>query len=183
MISIQHILAWWKSSPKYILPAFVLTAIILFAPVRTLNKFGVDELVAKYRMWVGLILLSSLSLLISHFAFWLADKIQTWRIRHRKRSARRALLRDLTPKERVLLARFIADNTKSKPLNRWSGIVVGLCHGDIIYRSSSTGSFNADCYNIQPWAWKELRENPRLLEPELSKIRKGDMSTDGGESM
>lgn len=163
------ILGWIKLSPKYILPLFVLTASLLFLPTTYLARFGIDVLVASYRMWIGLVCLSSFSLLISHFGFWIKDKLIASKRTRQFLKLAKASLHNLTPAEKAVLAEFILLQTKSMNLDFQSGVTNGLEHARIIYRSASVGSLlDGFAYNLQPWAWEELNKHPELLEPELS---------------
>ena len=44
------------------------------------------------------------------------------------------------------------------------GVVAGLAQAGVIYRSVNLGTMDASfAYNIQPWAWEQLQDDPKLL--------------------
>ncbi|WLE95485.1 MAG: super-infection exclusion protein B [Candidatus Electrothrix communis] len=166
-MNIENIIGWLKLSVKHIFPVFLITGVLLFIPTAQLTTFGVDVFVTTYRMWIGLAFLTSGTLLISHFVFWLKDKlVEWWRIRNLKRT-----LLNLSPEEKSILADYILLQTKSQQLSFLGGIANGLERNHLIYRSSNLGSIYGFAYNIQPWAWEEFNKHPQLLEPQLSSRR------------
>lgn len=69
----------------------------------------------------------------------------------------------LSNQEKEVLKRYIKTGNTTVSLNDASGVVRGLAAKTIIFRATNLGhGFNFD-YNIQPWAWKYLNENPHIL--------------------
>jgi len=172
-MNISNIINWIKLSPKYIIPIALLASLLVFLPDNTLSIFGVNTLSDKYRMWIGLICLSSYALLLTHLALWIKEYVTNKLNAKRSRKETLESLRDLSPEEKVILSDYILLQTKSQQLDIQSGVTNGLEHAQIIYRAAGVGTFHKGfAYNIQPWAWEELNKNPDLLEPILSQRRK-----------
>lgn len=170
---IDGIIGWIKLSPKYLIPIAILAAALLFLPSDALSKFGVDDFVNEYRMWIGIVGLLTFALLLTHFMYWLKD-IVTKKLRTaRSLKAAKDSLRNLTPEEQIVLADYILRQTKSRTLRVQSGVAMSLEHAHIIYLASKLGTLMGGfAYNLQPWAWDELNAHPELLEPVLSEMKK-----------
>lgn len=158
-------LDWLMLSPKYLLPILVAASILLFGSVDILASIGLEKFIGEYRMWVGVAWLASAALLASHLLTPLAKFLRrlVWEknwIRHGKKR-----LQQLTPSEKEILRGFVLENTRSQYLDFQNGDVKGLEREKIIVMASNTGRLpRGFAYNIQPWAWEYLNENPRLLE-------------------
>jgi hypothetical protein len=48
-------LDWIKRSPRYFLPIYIFTGIVVFAPLSLLYTLGMSEVVANYRPYFGLV--------------------------------------------------------------------------------------------------------------------------------
>jgi hypothetical protein len=159
-MDLSELLDWIKLSPKYLLPIFLASAVLLFANGEFLEHTGLQEIRTQYRPWVGGIFLVSTLLLASHFINELLPRARKrygkfTRLKHAKRR-----LHDLTPEERDILRGYIIGNTRTQYYRSLDdGVVDGLEAERIIYRTS----INGWAYNIQPWAWKYLNEHPELL--------------------
>lgn len=169
---IEQIATWLKPSAKHALPVALVTSILLISPQHFTDRLGLSEFVRSYRMWIGLACLFSFSLLLSLFLFAIKDPLFKWYQMKTSLRAAKAYLRRLTPAEKRVLAKYVLFNTKSQNLDCQSGITNGLADAHVIYQSASIGSLiEGFAYNIEEWAWSELKDNPGLLEPELSTIR------------
>ncbi len=69
-VDFSRYLDWIKLSPRYLLPIFLFTGFVLFAPPEVLDPFGLTDLVARYRPVFGLVCALSATLLLSSGA-WL----------------------------------------------------------------------------------------------------------------
>jgi len=155
-----------KLSPRYLLPIWIFTGFVVFAPKELLSIFGLTDIVSSYRPYFGLAFLLSGALLVSSaciaFYEWLKRK-------HRERvtrTFRHQRLRQLTEDEKAILRGYIEGQTRTQVLSMSDGTVGQFVVEKILFRASSLGSV-ADYfpYNIQPWAWEYLNEHPELLEP------------------
>ena len=76
-------------------------------------------------------------------------------------------LQSLTDEEIHILSAYIMRKTRTQYLSIQSGVVKGLVHDNIIYRSSNVGSLEygamAFAHNIQPWAWEYLNDHPEIV--------------------
>ena len=158
-----------KLSPKYLIPLFFASGFLLFSPTEYSAILGLDNFVASYRSWIGLVFLVSSALLLSHLL------TSGWTWVNRKYDSQKSFssatnrLRNLTPDEKVVLGGYIFNQTKTQVLDMMDGVVNGLVHAGIIYQASTLGSlFEGFAYNIQPWAWDFLNKNKHLLEDSKS---------------
>jgi len=168
-MNIGDITNWVKLSPKHWLSILVATSALLFLPDGLLTRLGAEVVVKQHRMWIGLAWLVACAMLVAHALQAVGGRgamiVRTRRFLKTGRDA----LRKLTPEEKRLLADYVLSDSKSQNLDLRSGVVNGLVQAQIIYRSSNMGDLlRGFAYNVQPWAWEELKANPGLLEPELS---------------
>jgi len=167
MFDFSKITDWIKLSPFYLLALSLLTGILLFSPEEYLQTLGLTPLLGNYKIWIGLIFLFSTVFLVTHLLNLLVSPLQTKIKEYQLLRKRKKKLEDLSQEEKEILKAFISEETKTCPLSSRSGIVNGLAAKKIITRASNIGyagySFTFD-YNIRPWAWKYLNENPELLE-------------------
>ena len=170
---------WWdpilkalKFSPRYLAPVFAVCAVLLFAPPAVIDSLGATHFVADYRGWIGLALLVSGALVVSHVLSWGWSKVKASYNRRRFKRNGLKYLENLTPDERRVLAYYIAFDTKSQMLEISDGVTNGLRAVHIIRTASQLGDLiDGFAHNIQPWAWEALKKNPKLLEPELSEMK------------
>lgn len=94
-------------------------------------------------------------------ATYALKKVSKWlRVRQGLR-----LLEDLTPVEKAYLRRYVDSGTRTQSFTITDGVVTGLCGKGILYPASRYGhGVIWQDHNIQPWAWKAIQANPRLLE-------------------
>jgi len=177
MMSPGEIVNLLKLSPKYLIPVGIVASCLLFLPHLALSKLGLVEVVTQYRMWIGLLAVTTYALLASHVlhSFW-ARISPTIRTRKSLRKCRRALT-NLTSEEKEVLIDYIIHGTKSRMLNIQNGVHKSLEDALIICRASNVGigqegSLWNFAFNLQPWAWEELNSHRELLEPELSRKAK-----------
>ncbi len=152
-----------KLSPKYLAAIALASGLPLFGPERLQDALGLKSWLATYRAWFGLAFVVSAALLIVHLVHLSWQKVSEGKRRKRQRTAGEKRLRNLTPEERSVLAGYILRNTRTQQLRIGSGVVAGLEHEDIIYRSTSFGKLDGFAYNIREWAWDYLQQNPQLV--------------------
>lgn len=140
---------------------FVACGILLFLPQDYLAVIGLDNLVAVYKSWIGLLLLVSFLFVLGDAFNWVTKQYSI----RKKYSSWKKRLHNLTPEEKIILLGYIDGNTRTQTLDYKSGVVMGLVHEKIIYQASVVGElFTGFDYNIQPWAWEYLSENRQLLK-------------------
>jgi hypothetical protein len=164
MVDASKILEWLKLSPRYLLALALCTGVFPALSPPLLSRFGLDKIDAPVRPWIGVAFLASAALLVAHLLEEAAVRIGgvvKGRLEERNLCAR---LRDLSPDEKEVLAKYINEDTKTRYLSVKSGVTGGLEAAGILYRSANLGSINFKfAFNIQPWAWRHLRKHPELL--------------------
>jgi hypothetical protein len=150
--------------PLYI-AVFIASALLLFLPQHVISHLGLDQFLASYRMYVGVGLVASASLLaantLSFIASFVVEPLETWSLNRRGLKT----LEELTSAEKDFLCGYIVtgDNTRYASIS--DGIAQGLVAKNLIYRASnlSTGEMLFP-FNLQPYARRLLREHPHLLD-------------------
>lgn len=148
---------------KYVIGAFVVVGTLLFAPESFLKALGIWQYREKGKFYFGLLFLILAVLLIGAVADASIEKFHGYRFSR----ARKKRLKFLTAEEVQILRQYIEGETRTLYLSIQSGVVKGLVHDQVIYRSSSVSSpeygVAAFAHNIQPWAWEYLNEHRDLL--------------------
>jgi len=156
---------WIKLSPRYLAAIAVATSILLFSPVEVLRQIGLEVAINEYRLWIGILWLSSVSLLLAHlFAPLLSLALDRWTDRRWIKFGKR-YLSSLTAEEKQILNGYIGPGVRTQKLNIQDGNVRALEQEKLIYRASNLGDlYTGFSFNIQPWVWEYLNENRGLLE-------------------
>lgn len=152
-----------KLSPKYLVPFVIVSGFLLFARPDILEIFGLAELSAKYRPYIGGIFLLTAALVLSHWMISLYQWLAKRRLWSRRIKAAKKTLHNLTGEEKEILRAYIGGNTRTQYLQLESGVASGLELEYIIFRSSNIGNLDGWAYNIQPWAWDYLNKHRELL--------------------
>jgi len=171
VIDLGKVLDALKLAPRYLLAVAFLCGIVLFAPMPFARAIGLEFLRAvPYRTWIGGAFIVSAVLLIVHSLAYAGNvALKAWRDSRELRRRWRGL-RELSPPEAKLLARYLKSETTSLELNAEDGIVNGLVARGILYPGASYalsqagGYFEMD-FNLHAWAWKYLREHPEIVNP------------------
>jgi hypothetical protein len=171
-VGISEYLDWIKLSPRYLL-AFALASIfLLMAPHTIIAILGWEKFVTEYKPWIGLVALVSSALLLSHCLAEIAPSIINAIQEKRVLKKCKENLKNLTPKEKLMLSDYILRQTKSRNQDIKDGVVNGLVKARIIYPAARVGDLiRGFAYNLQPWAWEELNKHPEYLEPVLTQRR------------
>jgi len=157
-------LGWLKLSAKQALILFIISTVLLFGGEELIASLGLLEAKEILKPWVGVAWIISISIIISeptYYAFNLVKKRIQWRI---KLKQMQKTLHNLTPDEKIFLSVYIDDDTKTQSADYNNGVVSGLVAEKIIFRSSNLSQYYTTFpYNIQPWAWEYLKNNPEIL--------------------
>lgn len=143
----------------------IASGVVLFAPLAWVEALGMSQGRAQYRIWFGGVFMVGGTSLVLHAGRAVYDRMFDYL--KRKRRARDLLLalERLTPEEKEILARYVKGDTKTQYLNCTDGVTLSLEHAEIIYRASSLSREGfVFAYNIQPWAWNQLKLRPELLK-------------------
>ena len=163
MANLSGLVEWIKLSPRYLLPLLLFTGFVLFAPSSVLSAFGLVGFVSDYRPWFGAAFLLSATLLISAAIAACYGRVIRWRRQAQREKYMRRRLHHLSEPEKEILRGYIEWSTRTRYLPMHDGVVGGLEVEHIIFRSSNFGDLASWAYNVQPWAWEYLNENPKLL--------------------
>jgi hypothetical protein len=169
---LKHVLNWIKPSPKYFLPVSLATGFYIFAPQKVYRFFDFPFFF-YYGPWIKAIFIISCAFNITSFAYWSSKGVK-WacnEIRFRWISIR--ALKYLSSEEKSFLSDYIIRQSKSQKIKIGAGIAASLENEFIIYQASPAGNLRSGFdYNLAPWIWRRLKDQPEILEPELSEAKK-----------
>jgi Super-infection exclusion protein B len=110
---------------------FIAAGLLLFLPVRFLNRLGLDQLGQSYRMYVGLAFLIAASLLFVRLILFLWQLIsipyENWLFEQRGVK----LMRELTEEEKAFLRPYIVNGQNSRVAPVGDGVAQGLAAGAV----------------------------------------------------
>jgi hypothetical protein len=159
------ILELLKVSIKRLFGLGAVCGLLLFTNDVILNKLGLKVFVNNYRTQVGLTFLICLIFVITDFAIYIGKTVNKFHRWYKNKTYGIKRLKKLTTEEKLLLKRYIDNNTRSIKFPLDNGIVNELEFYDIIYRASDIGrQVTGFPYNIQPWAWDYLNKHKKLLD-------------------
>ena len=146
--------------------------LLLISPDSLLETFYIKELRDSQIQIIGSVAFACLFIafcgLIYYVGGWLFG-IGKGKYRARKvEETEIDILKHLTPVECKYLVNYIHKHTQTAYFAPSDGVVGGLESKGILYRSSSLGRVHNFAYNIQPWAYEQLRKNPQLLTSKLT---------------
>lgn len=164
-MNISQVIEWFKISNTHLFAVAIGCSIVLFTPEDFLRKFGLFNIKETYQTIISLLLLLALSILGARGCAAIITWIKQRFIWHGNLKEMKKRLHDLTLEEKQILRIYISGNTRTQDLLIQDGVANGLVSAKIIYRSANVGSMMGGfAFNIQPWAWVYLKENPHLLE-------------------
>ncbi len=155
----SKLIEWIKLSPKYLLPISLISGLLIFSNEKSLNVFGLNEFVNKFRSLFGIIFLVSVALVISDLILHLFAFGKNLYLKLSIQKMRKAKLMNLTPDQKDLLYRYIYYNTRAQNFPVMDGNITELVYFKIIYQASIVGWLEDWAYNIQPWAWDYLQKH------------------------
>lgn len=159
-----NVLEWIRFLQRYLWGFIVVLAILLWGPQWLVSGLGMSVILSQDRLYFGLLFTVLLGMVLSDLiSLTLSGPINRLeQVRWRRSKAKR--LHDLTAHEKLILKRYLDQNTRTQYLNVADGVVTGLVHEEILYRSTNIGHLlTGFAYNIQPWAFDYLRQHPELL--------------------
>jgi len=155
-----------NAGPKLYAAALAACLLIIFLPDSVIAQIGLVQFKQQNRMYIGLALIGSASLLATHILapplFHIGVQIETWRLNRR---TYRTLI-ELTEEEKAFLRPFIYDGENTRYASIYDGITKGLELKQLTYRASNIGvpgGFEFP-YNLQPIARRLLNAQPQLLD-------------------
>jgi hypothetical protein len=164
-MNFSQVIEWFKISNTHLFAIVIGCSIVLFTPESFLRKLGLFSIKEAYLTIISVSLLLALSMLSARGCAGIIAWIKQRFIWHKNLKEMRKRLNDLTPEEKQILQKYILGNTRTQDLLIQDGVANGLVAAKILYRSANVGSMMGGfAFNIQPWAWVYLKENPYLLE-------------------
>ncbi|MDP3858162.1 MAG: superinfection exclusion B family protein [Stagnimonas sp.] len=163
MVDLSRLTDWLKLPTKTLVALSIVGAILLFSPTSLLTSLGLETFVNSYRPYIGAMFVVSLTIVAVTFVSSVLKFIHPWVVQAYWIHGGRKRLRSLNPEEKELLLHFIQNRTRSQHLPIQSGVVSALVQEKILLRATGVGDIYGFDYNIQPWAWEYLNENPHLL--------------------
>ena len=159
-----NVLEWIRFLQRYLWGFIVVLALLLWGPQWLVSGFGMSAILSQDRLYFGLSFAVLLGMVLSDLISLTFSGPINRLEQARWRKLRVKRLHDLTPHEKLILKVYLDQNTRTQYLNIGNGVVTGLVHEEILYRSANIGNLSSGfAYNIQPWAFDYLRQHPELL--------------------
>jgi hypothetical protein len=149
------------------LPSFVFGSIcwtFILLPVKISEILGITDIINSNRALIGFFSIFFTIYLLSFLTYeYLREHLSQWIIINRVKKR----LRNLTKDEKEALRPFIEENKRTQQFSLSDGIAGGLEAKEILYRSSTLGSFRDEFpYNIQDHAFEYLSTHKYLVGEE-----------------
>lgn len=164
----SRVLEWIKPGAVFYFAAFLATTALLVLPQSLLQGLGLSAVAEEQRPWIGLLWLASGSFSVVRTVQWLFEsehspirqRLQAWSLRKR--------LSELSEPEKMILRKYLAEDTPTLTFPAQDGVVRGLVAKKILFRASEFAMPNSWSFpfNLQPWARQALRKDPSLLARE-----------------
>lgn len=153
-----------KLRPETLLGILIGTGVLVFLPEGALARLGLLGFVSTFRGWLGGALVLSTALLLGNGFSAAVAQVKKYIVEFKFAKERRESFRYLSPPEKSLLANYHIDQTTTQYFEIADGIANGLQAKGFIYRASNVGAhYMTFAFNIQPWAWKCLQDDPSLV--------------------
>ena len=137
------------------------SSILLFSPDAWLAKISLLSFKNQNAETIGLAFIISLVAVVVQATLWL--KNNTW-APYQIRKDMEKYLHDLSVQEKQILCGYVLNGIKTQYFQVEDGVVQGLNHQQIIYRSSNVGHMiRGFAYNIETWAYEYLSKNKQLI--------------------
>lgn len=160
----SKVLDWLQFKPRLWFAVLLFTGTLLLLPSHLIEPLGLVDFRGESRLWLALGFLAAATMLISHGA----GEVWKWgrrKLRFRRNMKRRVkAMQELSPEEKEVLRSYLAHQTKTRTFGLSDGVVNDLVAKQILRRASTVGYLRSFPYNLQPWAWRYLNENPWVLE-------------------
>jgi hypothetical protein len=154
-----------KLTPRYLIAIGLVAGMLLFASDSFRDTLGLTKFAQDYRPFLGILLLSSITLILVGIAGSGIDWVKRGWQKRKTFQAITKRLQILSEDEKQVLRHYILRNTRSNSLRIDDGVVNGLAAIGIIRRVSQVGDMvNGFAYNISEVAWDYLHVHPHLLE-------------------
>lgn len=141
--------------------ALAISSILLFTLDSWLAKINLLTIRNQYTELLGLAFIISIVATLIQIALWV--KKDLW-IPYCSRRNSEKRFNNLSVQEKQVLCGYLLNGVKTDYFPLEDGVIQGLVHSKILYRSSDMGSaIHGFAYNIQPWAQEFLEKNIHLI--------------------
>lgn len=153
---------WLKAvqlRPRFLFGAFLLTAILLFAPDELLVKLGLTIQGSSWQPWIGLICLGS-------FVFWIVQMVPSiirWNEERKFKNRIIIRLKSLSLDEWTILWYCLDTNQQTIGLSAADKIATSLASKGILYLPPGNYSILAYPYSVPDFLWKYLLKNKERI--------------------
>lgn len=153
---------WLKAiqlKPRFLFGAFLLTALLLFAPPELLNKLGLSIQGTSWQPYVGLVCLGC-------FILWLIQtipSINAWRYQRNNQQLVIDRLSSLSLGEWTILWYCLDKNQQTVGLSATDKIATSLASKGILYVPAGQYSILAYPYSIPDFLWNYLIKNKERI--------------------
>ena len=153
-----------QHSPRTVIILFGSCAFLIFGSHKLLGQMRLASFSTDHPYIPGLAFVIFSLFTISYLFTWICHQARLVILFFRSRR----YLNQLTLSEKKVLQAFFVRKTKSQRLDAASGVVNGLEHQGIIFRSSNLGNMRrltspVFAYNLSNWVWKRINRNPELI--------------------
>lgn len=153
-----------KLRPETLLGILIGTGVLVLLPEGALAGLGLLGFVSTFRGWLGGAFVLCAALLIGKGLSTTLDQVRKCIVERKLARDRRESFKYLSPPEKALLASYYNEQTTTQYFEIADGIANGLKAKGFIYIASNVGAhYTSFAFNIQPWAWKCLQDNPSLV--------------------
>ncbi|MBP7222740.1 MAG: superinfection exclusion B family protein [Sedimentibacter sp.] len=164
MDSLSKVLELIKLPIIYISAFLLSSSCFIFMPDSILINLGVIDIRNKYRSYIGIIFILSLSIILVNIIAYFLKVLRRKYIDYIWRRAAIKTLRNLNNAEKAILLNMMISGTYSKPIDITSGCHNRLEHYIIIYRASNLSTIGTlFTFNMQPWVVDYIRKNEKIL--------------------
>ncbi len=152
-----NIIELLKLAPKYFITPLILASLLLFLPIKVMNRIGLDQFVLDYKQWIGLTFITSLCFIISGLLIYLIEFMMIRLKYYRLKKRLKIKLKNLSPKQLEVLKEMYRSEERSMALPFNEGYVADLENNNIIYRASNASvMFHLFSYNLDSYAVKVM---------------------------
>jgi hypothetical protein len=153
-----------KLRPETLLGIVIGTGVLVFLPESALAGLGLLGFVSTFRGWLGGAFVLFAALLIGKGLSTALDQVRKYIVERKLARDRRESFKYLSPPEKALLASYYNEQTTTQYFEIADGIANGLQAKGFVYIASNVGAhYTSFAFNIQPWAWQCLQDNPSLV--------------------
>ena len=156
------------ANPILYLAAMLVSACLMFLPVKLLDAIKLNGIATRYAEWIGLIFLVSLVtvMIAAGSKIWKCCKVKLL-----LKSMEKSLL-DLFPRERAIIIKMYSSPDRSIRLHYHydNASIAVLLNMKIIQRANNLVNIvDGDSYFLQPWVCWYLDKHPEYISDELKK--------------